>query len=143
MILTHSDSVKEEDVPTPTSPSKDKLESKQKKPHHPENTAPKLVVRTTSNPFDEVDDLQVTGAKLDAEGEDGEDMLGEAGMEIYCSFIFLCFCKDQLTVWLVGRTESIHLRIQQRNGRKTITVIEGLPKEYDLKKFLSYCQSGS
>ncbi|CAO3648274.1 unnamed protein product [Cunninghamella echinulata] len=31
---------------------------------------------------------------------------------------------------------NIHLRIQQRNGRKTLTTLQGLPKEYDAKKIL-------
>ncbi|KAL8277063.1 hypothetical protein RQP46_010491 [Phenoliferia psychrophenolica] len=30
----------------------------------------------------------------------------------------------------------IHIRIQQRNGRKTITTLQGLPAEYDRKKLL-------
>ncbi|KAH7103892.1 eukaryotic translation initiation factor 1 [Auriculariales sp. MPI-PUGE-AT-0066] len=30
----------------------------------------------------------------------------------------------------------IHIRIQQRNGRKTLTTLQGVPKEYDLKKLL-------
>ncbi|KAI9492564.1 hypothetical protein BDB00DRAFT_873322 [Zychaea mexicana] len=30
----------------------------------------------------------------------------------------------------------IHLRIQQRNGRKTLTTLQGLPKQYDNKKIL-------
>ena len=30
----------------------------------------------------------------------------------------------------------IHLRIQQRNGRKCITLIQGLPDDLDLKKIL-------
>eukprot|EP00158_Paraphelidium_tribonemae_P004033 Partr_v1_DN26529_c2_g1_i1_m4045 putative translation INITIATION FACTOR len=30
----------------------------------------------------------------------------------------------------------IHLRIQQRNGRKTLTTIQGLPAELDQKKIL-------
>ena len=30
----------------------------------------------------------------------------------------------------------IHIRIQQRNGRKTLTTVQGLPQEYDLKKIL-------
>lgn len=28
----------------------------------------------------------------------------------------------------------IHIRIQQRNGRKTLTTVQGIAKEYDLKK---------
>jgi len=30
----------------------------------------------------------------------------------------------------------IHIRIQQRNGRKTLTTLQGLPTEYDSKKLL-------
>ncbi|AXA51113.1 translation initiation factor 1 [Malassezia restricta] len=30
----------------------------------------------------------------------------------------------------------VHIRIQQRNGRKTLTTLQGLPKEYDQKKLL-------
>jgi len=32
--------------------------------------------------------------------------------------------------------DNIHIRIQQRNGRKTLTTVTGLPKEYDLKRIL-------
>ncbi|KAN0062713.1 Eukaryotic translation initiation factor eIF-1 [Thecaphora frezii] len=30
----------------------------------------------------------------------------------------------------------VHIRIQQRNGRKTLTTLQGVPKEYDQKKLL-------
>ncbi|KAI5899843.1 translation initiation factor SUI1 [Schizophyllum commune] len=30
----------------------------------------------------------------------------------------------------------IHIRVQQRNGRKTLTTLQGVPKEYDQKKIL-------
>ncbi|ODQ66784.1 translation initiation factor SU [Nadsonia fulvescens var. elongata DSM 6958] len=30
----------------------------------------------------------------------------------------------------------VHIRIQQRNGRKTLTTVQGLPAEYDLKRIL-------
>jgi len=30
----------------------------------------------------------------------------------------------------------IHIRIQQRNGRKTLTTVQGLPGDYDQKKLL-------
>ena len=33
-------------------------------------------------------------------------------------------------------TNYIHIRIQQRNGRKTLTTVQGVPNEYDLKKIL-------
>jgi len=32
--------------------------------------------------------------------------------------------------------ENIHIRIQQRNGCKTLTTVAGLPKEFDLKRIL-------
>jgi len=40
-----------------------------------------------------------------------------------------------------GETDSkpgndIHIRIQQRNGRKTLTTVQGVPKEYDQKRIL-------
>ncbi|EJD02465.1 eukaryotic translation initiation factor SUI1 [Fomitiporia mediterranea MF3/22] len=50
---------------------------------------------------------------------------------------------DPLEDDLLGETdevgsqkEHIHIRIQQRNGRKTLTTLQGLGKEYDLKKIL-------
>jgi len=37
----------------------------------------------------------------------------------------------------VGSSQKyIHIRVQQRNGRKTLTTLQGLPKEYDPKKLL-------
>ncbi|KAB5547170.1 translation initiation factor [Coniochaeta sp. 2T2.1] len=30
----------------------------------------------------------------------------------------------------------IHIRIQQRNGRKTLTTVQGIPKKFDHKKIL-------
>ncbi|KAF9069839.1 eukaryotic translation initiation factor 1 [Rhodocollybia butyracea] len=35
-----------------------------------------------------------------------------------------------------SQSEYIHIRIQQRNGRKTLTTLQGLPKQYDPKKLL-------
>ncbi|CAO3662017.1 unnamed protein product [Rhizopus stolonifer] len=34
------------------------------------------------------------------------------------------------------QTRIFHLRVQQRNGRKTLTTLEGLPVEFDAKKIL-------
>lgn len=34
----------------------------------------------------------------------------------------------------------VHIRIQQRNGRKTLTTIQGLSKDYDLKKIVRACK---
>ncbi|KAG8713911.1 Eukaryotic translation initiation factor eIF-1 [Ceratobasidium sp. 395] len=44
---------------------------------------------------------------------------------------------DALGESSVGSQQNyIHIRIQQRNGRKTLTTLQGLPKEYDSKKLL-------
>ena len=34
----------------------------------------------------------------------------------------------------------IHIRIQQRNGRKTLTTVQGLRSDYDLKKIVKACK---
>ena len=36
------------------------------------------------------------------------------------------------------QTEDIHIRIQQRNGRKTLTTVQGISDAYDLKKLIRY-----
>ena len=35
---------------------------------------------------------------------------------------------------------TIHIRIQQRNGRKCITTVQGLPDEIDLKKLMKHAK---
>jgi len=46
--------------------------------------------------------------------------------------------QDQDTGETTQKTteRNIHIRIQQRNGRKTLTTIEGIPNKFDLKKVL-------
>ena len=34
----------------------------------------------------------------------------------------------------------IHIRIQQRNGRKTLTTVQGISEDYDLKKIVKACK---
>ncbi|KAI8344880.1 translation initiation factor SUI1 [Choanephora cucurbitarum] len=46
------------------------------------------------------------------------------------------FADVEETTVQTTNTRNIHLRIQQRNGRKTVTTLQGLPKEYDAKKIL-------
>merc|ERR1712080_580860 len=40
----------------------------------------------------------------------------------------------------VGQTEVIHIRIQQRNGRKTLTTVQGIDQKFDLKKIVRACK---
>jgi len=35
-----------------------------------------------------------------------------------------------------SKSDKIHIRLQQRNGRKTLTTVQGLPEKYDPKKLL-------
>lgn len=35
-----------------------------------------------------------------------------------------------------GTEDYIHIRIQQRNGRKTLTTVQGIADDYDKKKFV-------
>ena len=48
--------------------------------------------------------------------------------------------KDPFNDWETDETASqqglVHIRIQQRNGRKTLTTCQGIPEEFDLKKIL-------
>lgn len=48
-------------------------------------------------------------------------------------------CSTRLR--LACTANHIHIRIQQRNGRKTITTLQGVPKEYDPKKLLKAFKS--
>ena len=34
----------------------------------------------------------------------------------------------------------VHIRIQQRNGRKTLTTVQGISQQYDLKKIARVCK---
>lgn len=39
-----------------------------------------------------------------------------------------------------GNDELVHIRIQQRNGRKTLTTVQGINPKYDLKKIVKVCK---
>lgn len=47
---------------------------------------------------------------------------------------------DPETVGGLVTQDVIHIRIQQRNGRKTLTTIQGLADEYDFKKIVKKCK---
>ncbi|OKP11506.1 Protein translation factor sui1 [Penicillium subrubescens] len=57
-----------------------------------------------------------------------------AYMSVFMSYPFAEADED------AGETKQsqnyIHIRIQQRNGRKTLTTVQGLPKKFDQKKIL-------
>ncbi|XP_061947982.1 protein translation factor SUI1 homolog 2-like [Populus nigra] len=47
-----------------------------------------------------------------------------------------------------GAKESVHVRVQQRNGRKSLTTVQGLKKEYSYSKILKdlkkeFCCNGT
>ncbi|GFY60543.1 eukaryotic translation initiation factor eIF1 [Trichonephila inaurata madagascariensis] len=39
-----------------------------------------------------------------------------------------------------GQDKLIHVRIQQRNGRKTLTTVQGISDDYDKKKIVKACK---
>lgn len=39
-----------------------------------------------------------------------------------------------------GSENLIHIRIQQRNGRKTLTTVQGISPDFDLKKIVKACK---
>ncbi|KAF7512337.1 Eukaryotic translation initiation factor eIF-1 [Endocarpon pusillum] len=43
---------------------------------------------------------------------------------------------DEDTGQVQQSQQYIHIRIQQRNGRKTLTTVQGIPKKFDQKKIL-------
>jgi len=43
---------------------------------------------------------------------------------------------DESDLKVTSKGGKIHIRIQQRNGRKTLTTIQGLPPELDQKRLL-------
>merc|ERR1712228_931053 len=47
---------------------------------------------------------------------------------------------DNNTDNISPQKDIIHIRIQQRNGRKTLTTVQGLAEEYDLKKIIKVCK---
>lgn len=59
-----------------------------------------------------------------------------------CSF---CDLRDPFADAIKGADDDVqdglvHIRIQQRNGRKTLTTVQGLSSEYDLKKIVRACK---
>lgn len=57
--------------------------------------------------------------------------------------LFLCFSVDPFAdatkgddLLPAGTEDKIHIRIQQRNGRKTLTTVQGIADDYDKKKLV-------
>lgn len=47
---------------------------------------------------------------------------------------------DDLNEGSSSKAGYIHIRIQQRNGRKTLTTVQGITTEYDLRKIVKACK---
>lgn len=51
------------------------------------------------------------------------------------------FAEDETAIKGVSSQDGyIHIRIQQRNGRKTLTTVQGVSSEFDLKKIVKYAK---
>ncbi|PYH80776.1 SUI1-domain-containing protein [Aspergillus uvarum CBS 121591] len=55
---------------------------------------------------------------------------------VVCVFLHPFAEADEDTGETKQSQNYIHIRIQQRNGRKTLTTVQGLPKKFDQKKIL-------
>ena len=67
-------------------------------------------------------------------------------------FVFLCradpFADANAEDSGAGTKEYVHIRVQQRNGRKSLTTVQGLKKEYSYSKILKdlkkeFCCNGT
>ncbi len=70
-------------------------------------------------------------------------MLCNAFDEITNTWIVLCFVDPFAAADDDGGSAGgnfIHIRIQQRNGRKTLTTVQGIHADYDLKKIVKACK---
>jgi translation initiation factor SUI1 len=66
----------------------------------------------------------------------------------YQVIIYVFFFIDPFADAIKGSEEDVqdglvHIRIQQRNGRKTLTTVQGLSSNYDLKKIVRTCKKVS
>jgi len=51
------------------------------------------------------------------------------------------FAEDEGAIKGVSSQDGyIHIRIQQRNGRKTLTTVQGVSAEFDFKKIVKYAK---
>ena len=52
------------------------------------------------------------------------------------------FATRSMTKEGVGSSQEgfVHIRIQQRNGRKTVTTVQGIADEFDKKKIVKVCK---
>lgn len=51
--------------------------------------------------------------------------------------------EPQINGGTSGSEGHIHIRIQQRNGRKTLTTVQGIAEDYDKKKIVRVCKKVS
>ena len=65
---------------------------------------------------------------------------------VTCCTIVCCHCYSDPFADDEGGTSQdgyIHIRIQQRNGRKTLTTVQGISAEFDLKKIVKVAKKVS
>jgi translation initiation factor SUI1 len=73
-------------------------------------------------------------------------MLGLGILKHHRQTLFISLILDafeQLEEEEGTRQSFIHIRIQQRTGRKTITTVQGIDPAYDLKKIVRYMKKVS
>ncbi|XP_028549635.1 protein translation factor SUI1 homolog 2 isoform X1 [Dendrobium catenatum] len=71
-----------------------------------------------------------------------------SGLDVQLPTAFDPFAEANAEDSAVGAKEYVHVRIQQRNGRKSLTTVQGLRKEYSYNKILKdlkkeFCCNGT
>ncbi|CAH0547106.1 unnamed protein product [Brassicogethes aeneus] len=78
--------------------------------------------------------------------ENSSLLRGELSRDVLSvEYLIQCFLVDPFADASKGADDDVqdglvHIRIQQRNGRKTLTTVQGLSSEYDLKKIVRACK---
>ncbi|WVR05448.1 translation initiation factor SUI1 [Kwoniella sp. DSM 27419] len=80
-----------------------------------------------------------TSTKVDATTKKSKAPVGNAGVEnLGPAFDPFAPVDDTPAIekTVGSKNDKIHIRLQQRNGRKTLTTVQGIPKKFDHSKIL-------
>ncbi|XP_038690775.1 protein translation factor SUI1 homolog [Tripterygium wilfordii] len=74
--------------------------------------------------------------------------MSDLDIQIPASFDPFADAKSEDSSGAAGSKEYVHIRTQQRNGRKSLTTVQGLKKEYSYNKILKdlkkeFCCNGT
>ncbi|KAJ2828552.1 Eukaryotic translation initiation factor eIF-1 [Coemansia erecta] len=112
----------------------------------PAGSPPKLVADLSGD--SDSDSSIFSDADVEETPKTGKKSSKKAGVEVFDNIDYSVsldpfgsgsideFAKEKKSSGAAAK--SIHIRLQQRNARKSTTTLQGLPEEFDLKKLLKY-----